>query len=128
MQEVARVRMTRSALLAVAFLALCTSPVALAKPQFAVLYLVPIALAVWVWRAGVDVDSTGVTVRAMLGVRRVDWDDVAGLSLTRRGEVRLALRDGRAVRLPMVRARHLAALAAASDGRFDPPGAQPAAQ
>ncbi|HEY9474761.1 MAG TPA: PH domain-containing protein, partial [Mycobacteriales bacterium] len=112
--DVTRVRMTRSALLVVAFLALCMSPVALARPWLAVVFLLPITLAAWVLRAGVDVDSEGLTVRAVLGVRRVGWDDVAGLALTRRGEVRLALRNGRTVRLPVVRARHLATLAAAS--------------
>ncbi|HEY9388465.1 MAG TPA: PH domain-containing protein [Mycobacteriales bacterium] len=119
--EVTRVRMTRSALLVVAFLALCMSPVALARPWLAVVFLVPATLAAWVLRAGVDVDADGVTVRAVLGVRRVGWDDVAGLALTRRGEVRLALRNGRTVRLPVVRTRHLAALSVASGGRFEAP-------
>jgi len=118
---VARVRMTRSALLAVGFLAICVSPVALAKPWLALLFLIPVVIGTYVLRAGVDVDADGVTVRAMLGVRRVGWNEVAGLALGRRGEVRLALRNGRAVRLPVVRARHLPVLATASGNRFPAP-------
>lgn len=116
-----RLRTTRSALLAAFSLAVCVSPVALASPALAVLFLVPLAFAVWVLRSGVDVDTEGVTVRALLGRRRFGWAEVAALRLGRRGELWLALHNGRTVRLPVARARHLPALSAASGGRFDAP-------
>lgn len=118
---VTRVRMTRSALLAVFFFALCVSPLALTSPPAALLYVLPLLLAGWVLRAGVDVDTDGLTVHALFGARRLEWDDVAGLRLSQRGDVRLALHDGRSIRLPVVRTRHLPMLAAASGGRFDAP-------
>ena len=92
------------------------------------LWLVPIAAAVWVLRGGVDVDRDGLPVHALLGSRRLRWDEVAGLRAGRRGELSAVLRDGGAVRLPVVRARHLAVLAAASGGRLPDPGRPPEAQ
>lgn len=121
MPPVARVRITRSALLVVFFLALCVSPVALSSAWLATLFVIPLVLLAWVLRAGVDVDPQGVTVRALLGQRRLSWDDIVALRLSRRGDVRLALRDGRTIRLPVVRTRHLPLLAAASGGRIDSP-------
>jgi hypothetical protein len=128
-----RLRTTRSALLVAFFLAVCVSPVALAGPALALLFLVPLAFALWVVRSGVDVDTEGVTVRALVGRRRVRWDEVAALRLDRHGGLWLALYNGRMVRLPVARARHLAALSAASGGRFDAPtpgavGPRPSAQ
>lgn len=118
---VIRLRTARSALLVAFFLAVCVSPAALAKPALAPLFVIPLAVAGWVLRAGVDVDADGVTVRALVGQRRVRWDDVAALKLSRHGVVWLALHSGRTVRLPVARARHLSTLAAASGGRFDAP-------
>lgn len=125
-QAAVRVRTTRSALLVVFFVLLCVSPLALAVPWLAWLFVIPLVLAAWVLRAGVDVDGTGVTIRALFGSRRVPWDDVAGLSVTRRGQVMLVRANGRQVRMPVVRARHLPLLAAASGGRFAAPAPMPA--
>ena len=116
-----RIGPPRSALLAVLALAICTLPLATAAPWLAVLWLLPIGAGVWVLRTGVDVDRDGLTVRAVLGSRRVRWDEVAGLRAEPRGQLAAVLRDGGALRLPGVRARHLPLVSAASGGRVPDP-------
>jgi Bacterial PH domain len=113
-----RLRSNRVALLAVLALAVCTVPLATAAPWLAVLFAVPLAALLWVLRAGVDVDPGGVTVRAMLGSRRVGWADVAALRAGPRGDLRLVLVGGTELRLPVARARHLPMIAAASGGHL----------
>ena len=43
------------------------------------LLLVPLAVAVWVLRAGVDIADDGLTVRSLAGERRVPWSELAGI-------------------------------------------------
>ena len=111
-----QIRTTRVALIAVGFAALCLSPLAVYKPWTLPLFLIPVVVAAWVVRAGVDVDPSGLTVRALVGERRVDWARVRGLRVRPRGAVEVVLLDGPAIRLPSVRARHLPVIAAASGG------------
>jgi hypothetical protein len=118
---VLRIRTPRTALMAVLVLAICVLPLASSAPWLAVLWLLPIAAAVWVLRAGVDVDRAGLTVRALLGSRRLPWTEVAGLRADDRGRLVAVLRSGGAVRLPVLRPRHLALVAAASGGRVPAP-------
>jgi Bacterial PH domain len=124
-EAVVQIRTTRVALIAVAFGGLCVSPLAVSKPWLLLLFLVPLVVALWVWRAGVDVDSAAVTVHALAGSRRVPWEDIAGLRIRRRGAVDLVLIGGGAVHLPAVRARHLPLVAAASGGRVPDPTVTP---
>jgi hypothetical protein len=116
-----RIRTSRSGLLAVVALAVCTLPLASSAPWLAVLWLLPIGVGAWVLRSGVDVDPDGLIVRALLGSRRVRWDDVAGLRAEPSGRLAVVLREGGAIRLPTVRARHLPLLAAGSGGRVPDP-------
>ena len=118
---VLRVRTPRTALMAVLVLAICVLPLASSAPWLAVLWLLPIAAAAWVLRAGVDVDRTGLTVRALLGSRRLPWTEVAGLRVGDRDRLVAVLRAGGTVRLPVLRPRHLALVAAASGGRMPAP-------
>ena len=76
---------------------------------------------------GVDADPAGLTARTMLRSRRLSWDDIAGLRI-RRSRIGAVLRNGRTVRLPVLRPRHLSVLAAASGGRLPDPSAGAAAQ
>ena len=125
-RDVVQIRMPRTALIAVGGFAICVLPLASARPWLAVLWLLPIAAGAWVLRAGVDVDADGLTVRALLRSRRLRWDEVAGLSAGPRGELSAVLRSGGSLRLPVVRARHLPLLAAASGGRVPDPTPAPA--
>ncbi len=125
MPAAVQIRTTRVALLAVLVGAICLSPLALYQAWLLWLFVVPLLAAIRVLRAGVDVDAGGLTVRALVGARRVRWADVAGLRVGRRGEVALVLTGGGALRLPTVRARHLPLIAAASQGHLPDPTTEP---
>jgi len=116
-----RIRPSAAALPVVVVLTLCVIPLATASPWLLVLLAVPVLALAWVLRAGVDVDPGGVTVRALLGSRRIPWSDVVGLQAGPRGDLWLVLAGGRRLRLPTARARHLPLIAAASGGRVAVP-------
>jgi hypothetical protein len=123
----ARLRMNRTALFPVGLLALCTVPLAFAAPWTPILLLLPLAVAVWVLRAGVDIDDDGLTVRSLAGQRRVPWSEVAGIRVGRRGDLWLVTMRTTELRLPVMRARDLPSLAALSGGRIDVPQPPPQA-
>ncbi len=84
-------------------------------PSYLLIVLViPLAVAVWSWRSGTDVDAEGLTVRAALGRRRIPWSDVAGLVSEGRNHVSAQLTSGRAITLPAVAAADVSRLVAAS--------------
>lgn len=118
---VLRLRPPRTSLLAVLFLALCLTPLAAAGVWLLATYVIPLAIALWVLRAGTDVDAEGVTVRVIAGRRRLRWDEIRGLSPGRRGELSLVLADGRLIRMPATRLRHLPLIAEVSGGRVPYP-------
>jgi hypothetical protein len=118
--------MNRTSLLPVGLLAVCVVPLAFAAPWTPVLLLVPLALTLWVLRVGVDVSDDGVTARSLVGERRVPWTEVVGIRVAPRGDLWLVTTGGTEVRLPVMRARDLPRLAAASGGRIDVP--EPPAQ
>ena len=63
--------------------------------------LLPLAVMLWGWRSGVDVDRSGLVVRSALGRRRLPWSDVAGFAVRGRRVV-AELHHGGAVALPAV--------------------------
>ena len=107
-------RLPRSAYLAVLFLALCVTPL-VQHPLAAILYVIPVAGAVFIARTATIVNADGIAVRALVGRRALPWDAVRGLSVTGRNVY--AVTDDGAVRLPCVRVSDLAALSGASGGR-----------
>ncbi len=125
MDAPARLRMNRTALIPVGLLALCVVPLAFAAPWTPVLLLLPLAVAVWVLRVGVDIADDGLTVRSLIGQRLVRWDELAGIRVARRGDLWLVTTRGTEVHVPVMRARDLPRLAELSGGRIDvpsPPG------
>ncbi|MFV2020329.1 PH domain-containing protein [Micromonospora sp. LOL_023] len=93
--------------------------------------LLPLAIAIWAVRAGTDVDSAGIQVRALIGQRRIPWSRVAELGTDHRGRAVARLTDGAQVALPAVRAGDLPRLIEASGQPLDPQPAdqqKPAAQ
>ncbi|GIH04570.1 hypothetical protein Rhe02_26370 [Rhizocola hellebori] len=76
--------------------------------------LVPLSVAVWAWRAGTDVNTYGLRVRALLGNRVVSWDDVEALLPDEKGGVAAALINGTVLRLTAVRTADLPRLLEAS--------------
>ena len=118
MDSPARLRTTRTALIPVGLLALCAVPLVFTAPWTPVLLLVPLALAVWVLRAGVDIGDDGLTVRTLAGQRLVRWDELAGIRVARGGDLWLVTTRGTEVRVPVMRARDLPRLAELSGGRI----------
>ena len=121
MDSPARLRMNRTALIPVGLLALCVVPVAFAASWTPFLLLIPLAVAVWVLRVGVDIAEDGLTVRSLAGERRVSWSELAGIRVAPRGELWLVTTRGTELRMPVMRARDLPRLAALSGGRIDVP-------
>ena len=123
----ARLRMNRTALLPVGLLAICAVPLAFAAPPWTVvLLLIPLAVALWVLRVGVDIDDDGMTLRSLVGQRRVPWTELVGIRVAPRGDLWLVTTGGTEVQVPVMRARDLPRLAALSGGRIDVP--EPPAQ
>ncbi len=63
--------------------------------------LVPALVMVWGWRSGVDATPDGLTVRALLANRRLDWSEVTGFGTQGRRVYAVLPRD-RVVALPAV--------------------------
>ncbi len=91
-----------AALAIAAFIALCgTVPFAAARWYLAFVLLIPLAVLLWGWRAGVDVRDGALVVRWALGSRRIERAQIQGFTITRR-RVRVVLTDDRALWLPAV--------------------------
>jgi hypothetical protein len=109
-------------------LAVCVTPVAFGAPYLWLIYLVPIAVIVRTLRLRTVVDTEALTVRRIVGGRRVPWSQISSLRLGHRGRhdrtrVSAMLTDGAELPLPAVHVRDLPQLAAASGGRLpDPAG------
>ncbi|WP_207126081.1 PH domain-containing protein [Actinocatenispora comari] len=85
-----------------AFVALCgTVPLTVAGWPFAFVLLVPFAVLVWGWRAGVDVRGGRLVVRWPVGSRAIEPTDIRGFTITHQ-RVSAVLADDRTVWLPAV--------------------------
>jgi len=94
-------------------------PVATYRWYLTPILLVPLAVLAWGWRAGTDVDERGVSVRALLGTRRLPWSRIT--ALVPAGQRVVAVLDGGAsVRLPAVGPADLPKLVAASGAEMGP--------
>ena len=82
------------------------------QPYLLVLEVIPLAVAVWSWRAGTDVDEQAVTVRAAVGSRRVPWAEVAELRRDGKGHLEAVLTSGGRLTLTAVPAEQLMKLVA----------------
>jgi PH (Pleckstrin Homology) domain-containing protein len=111
-------RLPLTALLGVFGLIVCMTPVAFGVPGLQVLYLVPLALAIWIVLTRTVVDPDTVVAYRVWHSRRIAWSDLAGLRIDDQSRVSAVLRTGDEVGLPAVRARHLPVLAAVSRGRL----------
>lgn len=112
---IARFTISRTAYLAVAMLFPCVT-VLVRNPALIVVYLIPVAVAVYIARTATIVASDGIAVRALLGTRIMAWSQIKGLSVT--GRNIYAVLDSGSVRLPCVRLADLAALSRASNGHL----------
>ncbi|MGC5029433.1 PH domain-containing protein [Micromonospora sp. DT229] len=89
-------------------------PLASASAYLLPVLLVPLAVGVWAWRAGTDADRHGLRLRALVGDRRIRWDQIVELGGDTRGRAVAQLADGSRLVLPAVRQRDLPLLVAAA--------------
>src|SRR5262249_59349736 len=75
--------------------------------------LVPLAVAIWGWRAGTDANADGLRIRALAASRRIPWSDVATLATNGR-RVYVRTIDGKTIRLAAVSSTDLPKLVASS--------------
>jgi hypothetical protein len=113
-------------LLAAVTFAVCAVPFAFGAPWFWLVYLVPLGIVGRVLRVRTTVDAEAVTVRQLIGARRVPWSRISSLRLGLRhriwgARVSAVLSDGAELALPAVNVRDLPQLAAASGGRLPDP-------
>lgn len=117
-------KIPNTALLAIAFLVVCVTPVAFGGvPYLQWLYIFPIALAVFVIRTRTTATAKGLEVRTMFGRRDLPWTSLKGLAITDKAKVQAVLKDESKIPLPAVRTRHLPVISLVSAGRMaDPSG------
>jgi Bacterial PH domain len=115
---VAVFRPARLSILGVLLLAVCVTPVAFGAPFFWLVYLLPLGAIAWVLRVRTIADAEALTVRRILGTRRVRWAEISSLRLRDKATVRAVLTDGAELPLLSVHVRDLPQLAAASGGRL----------
>jgi PH (Pleckstrin Homology) domain-containing protein len=96
-------------------------PVAASAWYLAFVELVPVAIVLWGWLAGVDVRGRELVVRYPVGRRRLALDDVRGLTVTRR-RIAAVRPDDSSLWLPGVTPAALPKLAAACGFRV--PGSE----
>ncbi|WP_433614041.1 PH domain-containing protein [Dactylosporangium sp. CA-139114] len=115
MSNQVKVKFRRSAALAVAagITVIGAIPLLAESVWFLLVLLVPLAVAIWAWRAGTDVDERGFTVRALFGRRTVPWNAVDGLVVDG-ARVQARLANGHLVPLDAVRAADVPRLIKAS--------------
>ncbi len=89
-------RVPGTAYVAVLFFVLCASSVALVSRWFALIYLIPLALAFWILRTRTEVDADRLVVRRVLAAPRSPWSAVKSLRLSEKGWVRAVRTDGAA--------------------------------
>jgi hypothetical protein len=82
------------------------------------LLLLPVAAAVWIARTRTAVSEDGLDLRTVFGSRHLDWAQIAGVSIPKRGFVRAHLTDDTEVKLPAVSYDRLRDLIRASNGRI----------
>jgi Bacterial PH domain len=109
------------ALVAIGFLALCLSPIAFQGGPWFLLFLIPVAGAVWVVRSRTRVDAEGLHVRRFVGTRSLAWSEVTTLRLVERGWVHAVGTDDTDLELRGIRIRDLGRVGEASGGRISAP-------
>ncbi|WP_051021006.1 PH domain-containing protein [Nocardia araoensis] len=88
------------------------------------LLLIPVAVLAWVLRTQTGVSDAGLELRTLFGSRHLDWGQLKGVRIPKRGYVRADLTDGTEVKLPAVSYDRLRDLAAFSGGRIPDPFAE----
>jgi hypothetical protein len=118
------IRHPNSAYFIVAFVALCATAL-VRGPLQALVYLIPLAAAVYIARTATIVGPDGLTARLLFGQQSVSWAELTGLRLADSGAVYAVADNNTQLRLPCIRSTKLAGLIAAADGRIPDPAGGP---
>ena len=116
-----RVRKSGALLVAALIAFVGALPLAGARGELTPILLVPLAFAVWVWRAGTDVYPDRLRVRALAGSTDVPWDRIAELAPDPRGRVAALLDNGSVIRLTGVTTSNLPAVLKAAGQQLSTP-------
>jgi hypothetical protein len=119
-KPVLRVRKSGALLVAALIAFVSTVPLAGARWELTPLLLIPLAAGIWAWRAGTDVHSDRLRVRALFGTTEVPWSRVAELAPDERGRVSALLDNGNVIRLTGVTSANLPAVLAAAGQEMAP--------
>ena len=120
-KPVLRVRKS-GALLVAALIALVGAvPLASLRWELTPVLLVPLAAALWAWRAGTDVFADRLKVRALVGSTEIAWSRVAEMAPDARGRVSALLDNGNVIRLTGVTRANLPAVLAAGGQQISTP-------
>ncbi|MFI8973128.1 PH domain-containing protein [Nocardia asteroides] len=82
------------------------------------LLLLPLVAIWWVVRTHTTISDAGLDLSTMVGKKHLDWAQVKGISIPKRGAVKARLADDSEVRLPAVGYDRLRELIDASGGRL----------
>jgi hypothetical protein len=106
-----RFRRSSAATVAAIIVMIAGTSVATWQPYLLILEVIPLAVAIWTWRAGTDVDAQGITVRAALGQRHIPWAEITELRPSAGNTVEAVLTSGGRIALTAVPADRLPAIA-----------------
>jgi len=118
---VLRVRKSGALLVAALIAFVGTVPLAGVRWSLAPILLIPLAILVWAWRAGTDVDADSLRVRALFGKTVIPWSRVAELAPDPGGQVAALLIDGTVVPLTGVTTGNLPAVLEAGGQELSTP-------
>lgn len=110
---VLRVRKSGAVLVAALIALVGTAPVAGYSWALSPLFLIPLAVLIWAWRAGTDVYPGELRVRALFGGTRVPFARITELAPDERGRVSALLDNGTVIRLTGVTRENLPRVLAA---------------
>lgn len=110
-----RFRHSAAGTVAAAIVLISLIPLVSAGWYLSPLLLIPLAIAAWTWRAGTDVDESGLLLHATLGDRRVAWAEIVELTPGPGGRVMARLTSGAMITLPAVTPKDLPRLVASTD-------------
>jgi len=108
-----RVRKSGALVVAALIAFVGTVPFAGSRWQLTPVILIPLAILLWVVRAGTDAGPGGLRVRALFGSTEIPWSRIDQLAPDRRGRVSALLTDGKVIRLTGVTTANLPAVIAA---------------
>lgn len=114
-------RINRVAYFTVPMVALVVVLLLGASYWFAFLFVVPVALYIWIHRLRTVVTEDGLSAVGGLSTTDIPWADIAGLQFPKWSSVRAVRQNGERVKLPAIAFRDLPVLNVVSKGRIPDP-------